>query len=192
MYADDILLYKSINCLEDYRGLRGDINVIYECTSACHLPLNPLKCKYTRYYGSSFRGRAFSWSKPPLRSSKHLSFCQMFKDYAIDVSFQQLASNWQKRNGPIVARIVQARASHKYSLAALDYLQFSDPLSETALVDIMQNTILNDKFLCLVASRSLLVVVAANWILSAVIMKIVLGSLQLISMSVAPRQNNAK
>ena len=46
MYADDILLYKSINCLEDYRGLREDINVIYECTSACHLPLNPLKCKY--------------------------------------------------------------------------------------------------------------------------------------------------
>ena len=62
-------------------------------------------------------------------------------------------------------------------MAALDYLQFSDPLSETALVDIMQNTILNDKFLCLVASSSLLVVVAANWILSAVIMKIVLGSL---------------
>ena len=46
MYADDILLYKSINCLEDYRGLREDIDVIYECTSACHLPLNLLKCKY--------------------------------------------------------------------------------------------------------------------------------------------------
>jgi len=37
MYADDILPYKSINCLEDYRGLREDIDVIYECTSACQL-----------------------------------------------------------------------------------------------------------------------------------------------------------
>jgi len=27
MYANDILLYKSINCSEDYRGLQEDIDI---------------------------------------------------------------------------------------------------------------------------------------------------------------------
>ena len=46
MYADDILLFKPINCPEDYRNLQEDINAISECTSACHLTLNASKCKY--------------------------------------------------------------------------------------------------------------------------------------------------
>ena len=75
---------------------------------------------------------------------------------------------------PCVNRKFQA--SHKYSklvsMAGLDYFQLlfwlSDPLPETAFGDIMQNTILNDKFLCLVVSSSLLIVVASDWMLSTV------------------------
>ena len=36
---------RHINC-SGYRGLQQDTDVISECTSACHLTLNPLKCKY--------------------------------------------------------------------------------------------------------------------------------------------------
>ena len=46
MYADDILLYKPIYCPEDYRYLQQDIDAINGCTRACHLKLNPSKCKY--------------------------------------------------------------------------------------------------------------------------------------------------
>ena len=46
MYADDILLFKPIYCPEDYRYLQQDIDAINGCTRACHLKLNPSKCKY--------------------------------------------------------------------------------------------------------------------------------------------------
>ena len=46
MYADDILLYKPIYCPEDYGNLQQDIDAINGCTQACHLKLNPSKCKY--------------------------------------------------------------------------------------------------------------------------------------------------
>ena len=45
MYADDILLFKSIDHPDAYSDLQRDINTIHECTSTCHLTLNPSEYK---------------------------------------------------------------------------------------------------------------------------------------------------
>ena len=45
-YAEDILLFKPTNSLEDYEDLQEDIDAISECISTCYLPINPSKCKY--------------------------------------------------------------------------------------------------------------------------------------------------
>jgi len=46
MYADGILLCKSIHHPENYDDLQRDIDAIHECINTCHLTLNPSKCKY--------------------------------------------------------------------------------------------------------------------------------------------------
>jgi len=46
VYADDILLYKPITCMEDYASLQADIGAIHTSITTCHLTLNPSKCKH--------------------------------------------------------------------------------------------------------------------------------------------------
>ena len=45
LYADDVLLYRSIYLINDYYSLQGDINKIFNW-STNFLTLNPSKCKY--------------------------------------------------------------------------------------------------------------------------------------------------
>ena len=46
MYADNILLWKSIKHSNDYVYLQRDIDIISNCISSLHLLLNTSKCKY--------------------------------------------------------------------------------------------------------------------------------------------------
>ena len=45
LYADDMLLYKPVRSLEDFRHLQSDIDHISDWVSCNHLTLNPNKCK---------------------------------------------------------------------------------------------------------------------------------------------------
>lgn len=51
----------------------------------------------------------------------------------------------------------------------------ADPMLDSALGDVVQDTILDDEFLCFVLSCLILILIAAKWIFSAV--KIVVGCL---------------
>ena len=46
MYADDLLLYREINCPEDYLKLQQDVNRIANWVDVNKLTLNSKKCKY--------------------------------------------------------------------------------------------------------------------------------------------------
>jgi len=45
LYADDMLLYKSLKCIEDYQQLQLDIDKISTWVDRNLLSLNPVKCK---------------------------------------------------------------------------------------------------------------------------------------------------
>ena len=46
MFADDLLLYKSIADQSDFLAVQKDIAEVEKWSTANHLTLNPLKCKY--------------------------------------------------------------------------------------------------------------------------------------------------
>ena len=56
MYADDLLLYREINCPEDYLKLQQDVNRIANWVDVNKLKLNSKKCKYMIV--SRLRGRS--------------------------------------------------------------------------------------------------------------------------------------
>ncbi len=49
MYADDIALYRSINCVSDYMHLQEDINSLCTWISHNHLKLDVAKCCYMTF-----------------------------------------------------------------------------------------------------------------------------------------------
>ena len=46
LYADDIVLYRTIRSSGDYLHLQNDVNALTDCVSSSLLNLNPAKCKY--------------------------------------------------------------------------------------------------------------------------------------------------
>ena len=46
LYADDILLYHPIYCLDDYEHIQQNIDKIYKWSEVNLLQFNPAKCKY--------------------------------------------------------------------------------------------------------------------------------------------------
>ena len=49
LYADDVLLYRIISCLEDVLMLQSDIDSIETWSTERLLQLNPVKCKHKNY-----------------------------------------------------------------------------------------------------------------------------------------------
>ena len=47
LFADDVLLYKTISTMEGYTATQGDINAIADWSDNNYLVLNPAKCKST-------------------------------------------------------------------------------------------------------------------------------------------------
>ena len=45
LYADDVLLYRSIYLINDYYSLQDDINKIFNWSTTIFFTLNPSKCK---------------------------------------------------------------------------------------------------------------------------------------------------
>ena len=46
LYADDIVIYRTIRSSGDYLHLQNDVNALTDCVSSSLLNLNPAKCKY--------------------------------------------------------------------------------------------------------------------------------------------------
>ena len=46
LYADDILMYRIINCVRDYKMLQSDIDTVSRWVDINELALNHIKCKY--------------------------------------------------------------------------------------------------------------------------------------------------
>ena len=46
LYADDIVIYRTICSSGDYLHLQNDVNALTDCVSSSLLNLNPTKCKY--------------------------------------------------------------------------------------------------------------------------------------------------
>ena len=46
LYADDIVIYRTIHSSGDYLHLQNDVNAVTDCVSSSLLNLNPAKCKY--------------------------------------------------------------------------------------------------------------------------------------------------
>ena len=46
LYADDILMYRIINCVQDYKMLQSDIDTVSRWVDINELALNHIKCKY--------------------------------------------------------------------------------------------------------------------------------------------------
>ena len=50
LYADDILMYRIINCIQDYKKLQNDTDTVSRWVDTNELALNRVKCKYTQVH----------------------------------------------------------------------------------------------------------------------------------------------
>jgi len=126
LYADDMLLYKSLKCIEDYQQLQLDIDKISTWVDRNVLSLNPVKCK------TMLLSRKRNYCQPPrfLLNETPLEQVESFKYLGVLISSDL---SWS-------ARIYSICAKGK-KLIGLLYRRYSSNVHSERLLEVYKSLV---------------------------------------------------
>ncbi len=120
IFADDMLLYKTINSQKDLNQLQSDINKVNEWVNSNHLALNPTKCKFMIVT----RKRNPTWSPNLQLNGVELGQVENFKYLGVLLSSDL---SWLTH--------IESICSKARKLVGLLYRRFSGDVDDQALLE---------------------------------------------------------